>query len=89
MSGPDAIVGVVVFTGIFATLRPLAGAIARRIGGGAPARSALGAADRDAILGELEQLRREHAELAERMDFAERMLAKQREEQRLPKGEMR
>ena len=43
---------------------------------------------RDAHGTELEQVRQEVAELAERLDFAERMLAKQREAERLgpPKG---
>jgi hypothetical protein len=35
------------------------------------------------ILGEVETLRREVADLAERVDFAERLLAKQRESERL------
>jgi len=36
-----------------------------------------------AVLGELESLRREMAELAERVDFAERLLAKNRDVERL------
>jgi hypothetical protein len=34
----------------------------------------------------VERLRHEVSELQERMDFAERMLAKQREQERLPGG---
>jgi len=46
------------------------------------------AAQKDALDQELEAVRREVAELAERMDFAERLLARQREGERLvpPKG---
>ena len=36
-------------------------------------------AERDEILNELQQVRQEVTELAERMDFAERLLAKQSE----------
>jgi hypothetical protein len=35
---------------------------------------------------ELERLRHEVSELQERMDFAERVLTKQREQERLPGG---
>ena len=40
-----------------------------------------------AILGDLESLRREMAELAERMDFAERLLARPRDAQRIGPGQ--
>lgn len=39
---------------------------------------------RSELLGEVQQLRTEVSELSERMDFAERLLAKQREAERLP-----
>lgn len=38
---------------------------------------------RDEVLGELQQVRGDVAELAERVDFAERLLAKEREAARL------
>jgi hypothetical protein len=38
---------------------------------------------RSQLLGEVQQLRAEVSELSERMDFAERLLAKQREAERL------
>jgi hypothetical protein len=41
---------------------------------------------KDALEQELEAVRREMAELAERVDFAERLLAKQREGQRIGPG---
>lgn len=41
---------------------------------------------RSELLGEMQQLRTEVGELSERMDFAERLLAKQREGQRIGPG---
>ena len=41
---------------------------------------------KEALNQELEAVRREMAELAERMDFAERLLAKNREGQRIGPG---
>ena len=41
---------------------------------------------RDALTEEVQQVRREIAELAERVDFAERLLAKQRDPQRVGPG---
>jgi hypothetical protein len=41
---------------------------------------------RDGLVAELQELRRELAELGERMDFTERLLAKQREGQRIGPG---
>lgn len=68
-------------------LRPVVLAIAERLRGG---RIADGEAQRqiealrEELLGELQQTRREMAELGERVDFAERLLAQQREAPRLP-----
>ena len=42
---------------------------------------------RDDVMQELQQVRREVAELGERVDFAERLLAKQRDPERLARGE--
>jgi hypothetical protein len=77
--------------GTFAALSfsPIGRAVADRIrgkssaaGGGAELRAEL--ADQKEALGEdLEAVRREVAELAERLDFAERLLAKGREDQRI------
>ena len=68
-------------------ISPIGKAIAERIKsrgavGGDELRSEL-AAHREALAEELEAVRREVAELAERVDFAERLLAKQREGERL------
>jgi len=83
MSGPEAIAAVVFFGGVFTVLRPVAMAVAKRISGEAR-RNEMESVDRDEILGELQQVRQELAELAERMDFAERLLAKQGDSARLP-----
>jgi hypothetical protein len=42
---------------------------------------------KDELRGEIDGMRRDMGELAERVDFAERLLAKQREATRLGKGE--
>jgi hypothetical protein len=56
-------------------------AIAKRIAG-EHRRPGLEPAERDEILTELQAVRQEVAELAERMDFAERLLSKQSEVKR-------
>lgn len=76
MSGPEAIAAVVFFGGVFTVLRPVAAAVAKRISGEAR-RAEMDAGDRDEILSELQQVRQEVSELAERVDFTERLLAKQ------------
>ena len=66
-----AVVGAFVFV-----IRPVVAAIAKRIAG-EHRRPGLEPTERDEILTELQQVRQELGELAERMDFAERLLAKQ------------
>jgi len=75
-----------VFGGGFWVLRPVAAAIAKRIAGEhrSPAPDAQ---ERDAMAAELQQLRQDVTELQERVDFAERLLAKQRGAQRIGPGE--
>ena len=75
MSGPEAVAAFMFFGGAFWVLRPIGAAIAKRIAG-EHRKPGMDAADRDEILSELHAVREEVAELAERMDFAERMLAK-------------
>lgn len=78
MSGPEAVVVFMMVGGGFWVLRPLAAAIAKRIAGEhRPA--GMDPEEGNEIRTELQQVREELGELAERMDFAERMLAKQRE----------
>jgi len=77
MNGPEAIAAFMFFGGTFWVLRPVAGAIAKRIAG-EHRRPGLDPAERDEIMNELRQVREEVSELAERMDFAERLLAKPR-----------
>jgi hypothetical protein len=83
MSGPEAVAAVVFFGGAFTVLRPLVAAIGKRIAG-EHRRPGLEPAERDEILTELQEVRAEVAELAERMDFAERLLAKHSDTGRLP-----
>jgi len=75
VSGPEAVAAFMFFGGAFWVLRPIGAAIAKRIAG-EHRKPGMDAADRDEILSELHVVREEVAELAERMDFAERMLAK-------------
>jgi len=77
MSGPEAVAAFMFFGGTFWVLRPVAAAIAKRIAG-EHRRAGIAPEERDEILTELQQVRHEVAELAERMDFAERLLAKPR-----------
>jgi len=69
------------FGGTFWVLRPVAAAVAKRIAG-EHRRPSMEPAERDEILNELQSVRQELTELAERMDFAERLLAKQSEVKR-------
>lgn len=83
MSPPEAAALFFVFGGAFWVIRPLASALAKRIAG-EHRRPGIDPAERDEILQDLQQVREELTELAERMDFAERLLAKQGEGGRLP-----
>jgi hypothetical protein len=84
MTTPEAVMAFMLFGGAFWVLRPLTGALAKRIGGEAsPPRDS--AADETMQAG-LHQLRAEMTELAERLDFAERLLAQQRESSRVGPG---
>ena len=78
MSGPETVAALMFFGGTFWVLRPVAAAVAKRIAG-EHRRPGMDPEEREEILGELQQVRQEVAELAERMDFAERLLAKPRE----------
>lgn len=69
-----------IFGGGFWVLAPLAQALAKRIGARAPAPDPQAMDD---LRDELRQVRQELAELAERTDFTERMLAKQSEARRI------
>jgi uncharacterized protein YlxW (UPF0749 family) len=79
MSGPEAVAAAVMMGGAFWVLRPLAAAIAKRIAGEHRRPPEVAHEERDEILTELQQVRHELAELAERVDFAERLLAQQRD----------
>jgi hypothetical protein len=85
MSGPELVAIFFVFGGGFWVLRPIAGAVAKRIAG--DTKRALPAdqitALRAELVDEIQQVRHEVGELAERLDFAERLLAKNRDGERL------
>jgi hypothetical protein len=77
MNGPDAVLGIFVFGGSFWVLRPLVGALAKRLSGETGRASADQLATlREQLLEEMQRVRQEVGELAERVDFAERLLAK-------------
>jgi hypothetical protein len=85
VTSQEALVAVFFFGGAAVVLRPIAGAIARRIAGDTrrgPTPDEL-AALRAELGEELEQVRHQVGELAERVDFTERLLAKQRDGERL------
>ncbi len=83
-------VGVVVlffvFGGGYWVLRPLAAAIAKRIAG-EHRPPAPDVQEHEAMAAEVEQLRQDVTELQERVDFAERLLARQRDVQKIGPGE--
>lgn len=62
-------------------LRPIGKAIARKLEGQAGADVRAFEQTREEMLGEMDGLRQEVAQLSERLDFTERMLAKQQTEQ--------
>jgi hypothetical protein len=76
---PPELIAMIMFLGVtYVILKPVAAAVAKRIAG-EHRRPGLEPDERDEILAELQQVRHEVAELAERMDFAERLLAKPRD----------
>jgi hypothetical protein len=86
MSPPEAIAALAFFGGAFWVVRPIAGALAKRIAGEHRPPAATDAGEREEILTELQQLRHEVGELAERVDFTERLLAREREVAKLDRG---
>lgn len=82
------IVALCALGGAVSVLRPLAAALAKRIADG-PKRDASAdqlATVRAELLDELEQVRQQVSDLGERLDFTERVLAKQREGERIGPG---
>ena len=77
---------IILFGGFFAwmiSLSPLGKAIAERLRHGPTPRGAGTAEDQAELVESVEELRREVAELAERVDFTERLLGKQRAAEQL------
>jgi len=82
MNPQEAVAFMALVAGLFLITRPLVGALARRIGRD-PAAPAVTDGAVDDLRAELDDARRRIAALEERVDFAERMLAKQRDPERL------
>jgi len=81
MSGPEAIMAAAVFGGGIWLLSPIARAAAERL---RPRHDAgLDTGRQEELAGQVERLHQDVLELQERLDFAERMLAKQRDVDRL------
>lgn len=75
MNPPEVVALFAVVAAFVFVVRPVVAAIAKRISG-EHRRPGMEPDDRDEILTELQQVQHQLAELAERMDFAERLLAK-------------
>jgi hypothetical protein len=81
LTGQDVVVAVVLTFGMVKVFRgPISAALAERIRGGATP-----VAD-SALAAEMEHVRGRLAEVEERLDFAERLLAQSREADQLPGG---
>jgi hypothetical protein len=86
MSGPEVLIPITFFTSlasVFILRGPLGGALAERIRGHAAADSRL-EGEVEQLRHELEQVKQELFDTQERLDFAERMLARPAETGRLP-----
>ena len=86
MDPQEFFVILLVFGGGAYLVLPIARALAKRIAGDVPSRR-LDDETTEALMSELRDLRQEVTSLAERMDFAERMLAQQRDKPRLGGGQ--
>jgi len=79
----DLLLTIIVMGGGFLLLRPIVAALAERIRHKGVGAGEAGSAEHAALIDELREVRQEVADLAERVDFTERLLAKQREAARL------
>ncbi len=81
----DILLMVLVFGGgitIALAFSPIGRAVSERLRGGS-SRDRADAAQLGEVVAELQEMRRELSELSERLDFTERLLARQREAERL------
>jgi hypothetical protein len=86
LTGQDVIVAVALAVGLVKIFSgPVGAALAERIRGGSPA---AGTED-PPVAAELDRLRGRLADVEERLDFAERLLAQAREADQLPGGARR
>jgi hypothetical protein len=79
---PDAVAVIAIVFGLTKVAGPVIGALAERVRGGGHRPEG---AD-DVLAAEVDQLRGRLAEVEERLDFAERLLAQAREADQLPGG---
>jgi hypothetical protein len=83
MSGPEFVMAMTLMSSgiglVFFFAVPVRKAMLRKIEGGTPVRD-------PALEGEVDLLRQQVGELEERLDFAERLLARQRDGVELPPG---
>ena len=86
MSPQEAVAAVIFFGGTFWVLRPIGSAVAKRIAGEHRPPPDDDGPEREQLAAELQQLRHEVGELAERVDFTERLLAREREVEKLDRG---
>jgi hypothetical protein len=88
LTGQDVVVAIALAVALVKIFKgPIGAAIAERIRGGqAPAELRV---DDSAVGAEIDQLRGRLAEVEERLDFAERLLAQAREADQLPGGARR
>jgi len=84
MSGPEALMAAAVLGGGMWLLSPIARAMAERLRPRSD--TGLDAGRQDELAGQVERLQQDMLELQEWLDFAERMLAKQRDSQRIGPG---
>ena len=87
MISPDDILALVLSGGGLLLAFPVVRALAERIRSRPAASESKASEDllalREEMLGELQELRQQIGDMAERLDFAERLLAKQRDVERL------
>jgi hypothetical protein len=81
-TGQDAVAIIAICVGLVKILGPVVGAVAERIRRGNEAGD-------PALAAEVDHLRGRLAEVEERLDFAERLLARAREADQLPGGAQR
>jgi hypothetical protein len=86
VTGQEAVLAAAVLAGGLYLLAPITRAFAARIHGPPHGRGPLDSAQLEELSDHIERLQREMLETQERLDFAERMLAQQRDAERIGPG---